>query len=122
MAERETLLTLAQSILCITGNVRNKTKEMADWLNTETLQMFAPTHPVFAFEHGAQHTENMLQSKQGNPGEEKACDLPSRSEKPLSMSSEGSRSFPETTFVDFGQFDGGQTGHFSVPDDLSQFV
>lgn len=93
MAERETLLTLAQSTLCITGNVRNKTKEMADWLNTETLQMFAPTHPVFAFEHGAQHTENMLQSKQGNPGEEKACDLPSRSEKPLSMSSEGHGAF-----------------------------
>lgn len=32
------------------------------------------------------------------------------------------RNFPETTFVGFGPFDGGQTGHFSVVDDLGQFV
>lgn len=26
--------------------------------------------------------------------------------------------FPETEFVDIAQFDGGETGHFSIPDYL----
>ena len=128
--ERDLANSCPKHFGCCWVYFRNKASKTADRQKNSDLpgillllQKTLPNStPIVSFKDRAQPYSEPTAKQPRENEKENFCALPPRNGKLLTMSSQDSWSFRETKFLDLGQFDGGVTGYFSIPDDLGQFI